>query len=163
MAYHDDDYALLLGEPLQQTDDIHLMAYVQIGCGLIQQKDLGLLGYPAGEHDALMLACRQLVEVPHRQVRDIHHAHCLLHDDHVFVQGPPLVMGVAAHQHGIDHGHRERVPRGVRDVSYFLCQIPGLIELHILTVDDDRPLHGRQDAIDAVDERGFSYTVGPDY
>lgn len=141
VAYHDDNYALFLGEPLQQTDDIHLVMYVQIGRGLIQQKNLRLLGYPAGEHDALMLACGQLVEVPHRQVRDIHHTHGLLHDYHVIVQGLPLVMGVAAHQHGIDHGHRERVPRGARDVSDLLGQIPGLVALHILAVNQNRPLH----------------------
>lgn len=163
VADHDDDYALGVGEMLQEANDVHLMPYIEIGCRFVQQQDLRLLCDAASEHHPLMLTCRQFVEASHRQIGYVHHPHGLLHHDEIVMKGFPFVMRIAPHQDRIYNGHRERVPGRVRNVSDLLGELLRLVVMDIRSVDHHRPLDRREDAVDAMDQSGFPDTVGAYY
>ena len=47
MAYHEDGHRGLLAERLQERGHVHLVAYVEVGGGLVQDQYPGLLDQPS--------------------------------------------------------------------------------------------------------------------
>ena len=68
MADHDDHHSAVGDQVGQDSCYFELMFDIQIRGRFVQYEDLGVLYHPAGEHDLLMLSCREFVEVTHRQI-----------------------------------------------------------------------------------------------
>ena len=70
VVQHDaDGDAVLVGEVADQVEDLHLVAQVEEGGGLVEQQDAGVLRQAGGQPDPLQLAAGQLVDARGRPSR----------------------------------------------------------------------------------------------
>ena len=160
VADHDDEDLLVDGEVLEHLGDVELVPDVQVGGGLVQQQDLGLLHESPGEHDLLVLSGGELVERPHGEVRDSQHLQGVVDDVEIAVEGTPFAVGVPSHEDGVDDREGEGVVGGVRDVSDLLRQLLDVDLLDVPVVEEDGTRRGGEDLVDAVDQGGLPDTVG---
>ncbi len=145
----------------QDARDLHLMLDIQIRRGLVEQKDLRLLDQTAGDHDLLMLACGELIEVPHRQIPDVEEIEDRIDDVQIVIQRLPSGMRMPAHQNRIDDRQRERIAGRVWDVSNRLRQLLHVYRTDIHRIDGHHAGGRLQYAVDAVYQCGFPDTVRP--
>lgn len=140
------------------------MTDVQVGCGFVEQEDLGFLCKSTCQHDPLVLSRRQFIEGPHGKVTDVHHVQDLPDHLHVLMEVPfPIAVGVATHEDRVHNGQGEGVVGGIWNVTYLLGQFPYLDVLYVLFIDEHGSACGFQDPVHAVDQCGLTHSVGTYY
>lgn len=120
MADHDHQHPLLAAQLPEEARDLDLMPYIEVRGRLVQQEDAGLLDQSAGQDHLLVLTRGELIELAHRQIRDAQAFEDLVDLREVLIVRAPFAVGLAPHQHGIHHLHREGVGGGHRHVPHLL-------------------------------------------
>ena len=129
---------------------------------LVEQQHVVVLGEALGHVGALALAAGELVEVPPRQVRDLHALHGGPHDVPVLLPEPaePPERGVPAHPDDVAHRHRHALGHadGLHHEGGALRAPPRVLAEHLQRT-GGRVAQARQGG----QQRGLAGAVGPDH
>ena len=157
----DDDHRrqiLLTAEVARDLQHLILVADVEAAGRLVEQQERRLLRQRAGEHDLLPLAAGELVEKPAAHILQIQIAHRIVHHVVVVLRHAPGHVGAAAEHDHVVHGHL-RVGHVLCDEGHALCDLAVREREQILAVDAAAAAVGREDAVDALEQRALADAV----
>jgi len=109
VVMHHHDRPPFVAQSAQDVDDLAFAARIHPLERLVQNEQIRLLDQGAGQKHSLLLAARELADLPRGEVRHAHHLHRAACLEAFGTPGPPepAEFTVSAHQHDIFDGGRE--------------------------------------------------------
>lgn len=162
VADHDHAHPLVAGDTPHQRGDVYLGTQVQIGRRLVQQEEIRLLDEPPGQCDLLILARRELRDVPVRQVVHPQRGEGHAGELHVTTVGAPLPAAVPPHQDHVEYGHGGHVPGQGGHVCHTGRYLRPGHPVQIGSAKGHPPHCGLQQAVHAPHEGGLADAIRTD-
>ncbi|MBR4182172.1 MAG: hypothetical protein IKQ60_05615 [Candidatus Methanomethylophilaceae archaeon] len=162
VADHYDRLPGAVRDALQHLRDVELVADVQVGRRLVQYQGFGVLGYPSGDGDLLVLPCRELFELAHGQGLYPHELHDAVRLPYVICARLPVMAVVHPHQDGVEDGHREHVRGPGGNEAHHPRQLFGGDALDVAPVHQHPAGRRLEELQHALYQRGLSDAVRAD-
>ncbi len=164
VVQHRHERAALPVELGAQVEDLELVGDVEVGRGLVEQQQRGLLGEHHRDPHPLPLAAGQLVDAPRGEVFDVGGLHGL--GDDGLVLGRPLpqeaLVRVAAAGDQVGDGDPVRRDRRLRQQAQALGDRPRGLGVDVAPVEQHPPGRGLQHARQGLEQGGLAAGVGAD-
>jgi hypothetical protein len=162
VAHHHHREAVPAGQVLEKAGDLHLVLDVQVGGGLVQQKDVRVLDEASRYHHLLALSGRELCERAERQVLYIEFLEYGVRRLQIVSGRADSAIGVAPHDDHVYHAQGEVGRRGVRDVPHHPGQLLQPVLGHVPSIDHDASAGGGQQLVEAMQEGRLAHSVRAD-